>query len=91
MKLLERRNKMDNQKLTYYIPSEPDYYSPDCTDEEAKKIAMIISEHIQDYYPDIEVEIVKETFSNSTRNRLDNPIVCIIENDINENLYKWLK
>ena len=48
---------MDNQKLTYYIPSEPDYYSPDCTD----------------------------------RNRMDNPMVCVIENDINENLYKWLK
>ena len=81
---------MNTEKLTYYVPTEPDYYSPECTDEEAKKIAMTISEHIKDHYPDIEVEIVKETFSNSTRNRVDNPMVSVIENDIQENLMDWL-
>ena len=78
------------KKLTYYIPTEPDYYSPECTDEEAKKIAIAISEYIQDYYPDIEVEIVGEVFSNSTHNREDDPMVKKVSDYIEANLWNWL-
>ena len=59
-----------NTKLTYYVPTSTDYYGI-AGEHEAACTASVEKRKIEEAFPDVEVELVAETFSFPHRNNPD--------------------
>ena len=78
---------MDYSAVTYSIPTNPEYWGNDCSDEDASRCARIVADGIRDKFPDVDIRLDSSPLFPSTGPR---ELVEDIDDYREKNWINWL-